>query len=198
MLRLISEKNQKAFLSFYDRYIRLIYKFVFQALNDQATTDDLIQDFWMKIWENPSFLRCDDQGSSLSYMMGYLRFRILDVYRDTLKKMVSIEQLMDNDIEFSGFSTPESMEDELVRAICEALDKQPYIVRKTFWLRINDWSVDESAEILSVNKKTVYNKYSESLSIVRTHLKKNYPDLIEEFNSGVNRKKIFSLRFFLF
>ncbi len=198
LLRLISEKDRKAFALFYDRYIKLIYKFVYQALNDQERTDDLIQEFWLKVWEDPSFLRCNGQGSVQSYMLQNLRFRVLDVYRETLKNMVSIDQLEESMSDNYQDITESLDEKELLSVIREALDKQPYVVRKTFWLRINDWSVDETARVLSVSKKTVYNKYSESLSIVRSHLKNNHPELIEDFNSAVTGKKIFSLRTLFF
>lgn len=198
LLRLISEKNQKAFALFYDRYIKLIYKFVYQALNDQEQTDDLIQEFWMKVWEDPSFLRCNEQESVQSYMLQNLRFRVLDVYRETLRNMISLDQLEENMALNYHDITEELDEKELLSVIREALNKQPYVVRKTFWLRINDWSVEETAKVLSVSKKTVYNKYSESLSIVRSHLKNNHPELIEDFNSAVTGKKIFSLRTLFF
>jgi RNA polymerase sigma-70 factor (ECF subfamily) len=198
LLKLISEKDRKAFSLFYDRYIRLIYKFVYQSFNDHNQTGDLIQEFWMKVWENPSFLRCNEQGSVQSYMLQYLRFRVLDVYRETLKNMISIDQLEESiEIDYHGV-TEELDEKELLSVIREALNEQPYIVRKIFWLRINDWSVDETAQELFVSKKTVYNKYSESLSIVRSHLKNNHPELIEDFNSTVTGKKIFLLRMLFF
>lgn len=198
LLKLISKKDRKAFVLFYDRYIKLIYKFVYQSLNDQELTDDLIQEFWMKVWEDPSFLKCNEQGSVQSYMLQNLRFRVLDVYRETLKNMISIDQLKESP-EFNYHEITQEMDErELLSVIREALDKQPYVVRKTFWLRINDWSVDETAKVLSVSKKTVYNKYSESLAIVRSHLKNNHPELIEDFNSAVTGKKIFSLRTLFF
>lgn len=200
LLALISEKNRKAFDLFYKRYIRLIYKFVYHELNDQELTDDLIQEFWMKVWEDPSFLKSNHQGSVQSYMLQYLRFRILDVYRETLKNIISIDQLEPEEssaLNYHGI-TDKLDEEELLLVLREALDDQPYVVRKTFWLRINNWSVEETANLLSVSQKTVYNKYSESLSIVRSHIKNKHPELIEDFNSAVTGKKLFSLRTLLF
>ena len=63
LLTLITIKDEKAFNVFYNRYIKLIYKFVYHELGDQDQTDDLIQDFWVKVWEDPSFLKCDTTGS---------------------------------------------------------------------------------------------------------------------------------------
>lgn len=198
LLRLISKKDHKAFTLFYDRYIKLIYKFVYEALNDQQQTDDLVQEFWVRVWEDPSFLKCNEQGSVQSYMIQNIRFRVLDVYRNTLKNLISIDQLGEN-VNFNYQDITASLDEkELLMVIREALDKQPYIIRKTFWLRINDWSVDETADVLAVSKKTVYNKYSESLSIVRDHIRNKHPELIEDFNSAVTGKKLFSLRTIFF
>lgn len=200
LLLLIAGKSQKAFDWFYKRYIKLVYSFVYYELNDQALTDDLIQDFWIKVWENPSFLKCNDQGSAQSYMLQYLRFRILDIYRETLKNIISIDQLeLQENIE-TGYSSiiAKMEEEELVQIICDALDGHPPLIQKTFWLRINNWSVGETARALTVSKKTVYNKYSESLSIVRSHIKKKHPELVEDFSQAMIRKKIFMLRILLF
>ncbi len=198
LLKLISEKDRKAFALFYERYIKLIYKFVYEALKDQERTDDLIQEFWMKVWVDPSFLRCNQEGSVQSYMLQNLRFRVMNVYRETLKNMISIDQLEETmELDYNNI-TAGLDERELLVVIREALDKQPYVVRKTFWLRINDWSVEETAKVLAVSKKTVYNKYSESLSVVRSHLKNNYPEMIEDFNSAIKGEKIFSMRTLFF
>lgn len=198
LLQLISGKDRKAFAIFYDRYIKLIYKFVYQSLNDQVRTDDLIQEFWMKVWEDPSFLKCDEKESVQRYLLQNLRFRVLDIYRKTLKSMISLDRVDEKfEVDYKNI-TDDLDEKELLSVIREALDEQPYIIRKTFWLRINDWSVDETANVLSVSKKTVYNKYSESLSIVRNHLRDKHPELIEDFNSAVTGKKVFSLRTLFF
>lgn len=198
LLELIAKKNRKAFASLYNRYIKLIYKFVYQALNDQERTDDLIQEFWLKVWEDPSFLKCNQRESVQSYMLKNIRFRILDIYRETWKNMLSIDQIEES-LQISYSTMTEGMnESDLFHAIREALDTQPHLVRKVFWLRIHDWSVEEAANALSVSKKTVYNNYSQSLSIVRKHLKNNYPDLVEGFHSTAKRKRVFSPTAFFF
>ncbi|WP_286833858.1 MULTISPECIES: RNA polymerase sigma factor [unclassified Proteiniphilum] len=200
LLLLISEKDRRAFDLFYKRYIKLIYSFVYHELNDQVMTDDLIQDFWIKVWENPSFLKCNDQGSVQSYMLQHLRFRMLDIYRKTLKNIISIDKLELKEIIASSYNsiTSRMEEEELVSIICEALNSQPPLVQKTFWLRINNWSVEEIAKTLTISHKTVYNKYSKSLSIVRSHIKKKYPELVEDFNLTIIGKKFFLLRSLLY
>lgn len=178
LLLLISKKDAKAFDAFYNRYIKLIYKFVYRELYDEMHTDDLIQDFWIRVWEDPSFLRCNEKGSVESYMLQYLKFRILDLYRKTAKNLIRVCNIDIAEYELSEYRsiTEELIEKELLMIIHEALENQPQIIRNTFWMRINNWSVEETARTLSVSSKTVYNKYSESLTVVRTHIRNRYPE----------------------
>lgn len=178
LLARIGRKDRKAFDAFYDRYIRLIYCFVFRELHDEQLVDDLIQDFWMKVWEDPQFLRCREDGSVKVFMLQYFRFRIFDLYRKTMnsQKLISQQEELEGMADIFTTITEKSEVDELVRIIHEALAKQSSLVRNVFWLRVNDWSVEETAKSLSVSSKTVYNRYSESLVVIRQHICQHYPE----------------------
>ena len=184
LLFLISNKDATAFEALYDRYIRMIYNYVYRELNDERLADDLIQDFWLKVWEDPSFLKCNESGSVKVYMLQHLKFRILDLYRKTMTHLMMELRPEIAELEQAAYnSIIEVMnESELVAAIHEALENQPPLVRDTFWMRINHWSVEETARCLSVSPKTVYNKYSESLAVVRAHIRDHYPEFAE-FNN---------------
>ena len=120
-------------------------------------------------------------------MLQHLKFRILDLYRKTVSHLVMELNPEIADQELSAYDNITEMmnESELLTAIQEALAHQPPLVRNTFWMRINHWSVEETARMLSVSPKTIYNKYSESLSIVRSHLRDHYPEFAELNNSRV-------------
>ncbi|MBK5196340.1 MAG: sigma-70 family RNA polymerase sigma factor, partial [Proteiniphilum sp.] len=177
----ISQKDAKAFDAFYDRYIKMIYRFVYRELNDEMITDDLIQDFWLRVWEDSSFLKCNEKGSVQSYMLQHLRFRILDLYRKTLTNLFCEynPDKAERELEFYNSITEEMNEKELLLIIREALENQSQIIRNTFWMRINNWSVEETARTLSVSSKTVYNKYSESLIVVRAYIRNRYPEFAD-------------------
>jgi len=181
LLFLISNKDGAAFETLYNRYIRLIYSYVYRELNDERVADDLIQDFWLRVWEDPSFLKCNESGSVKVYMLQHLKFRILDLYRKTMTHLVMElnPEIAEQEQAAYNHITEMMNESELLAAIQEALEHQPPLVRNTFWMRINNWSVEETARTLSVSQKTIYNKYSESLSVVRAHLRDHYPEFAE-------------------
>lgn len=181
LLLQISGKDAKAFNAFYNRYIKMIYRFVFKELNDESLADDLIQDFWLRVWEDPSFLRCSESGSVQVYMLQHLKFRILDLYRKTVTTLLrecTVETAEYELIEYNSVTKDLSVK-ELVVIIHEALEQQPQIIRNTFWMRINNRTVEETARILSVSHKTVYNRYSESLAVVRSYIREHYPEFAE-------------------
>ena len=181
LLLLISEKDVKAFDTFYYRYIKMIYRFVFRELNDEVLTDDLIQEFWLRVWEDPGFLKCNDKGSVQAYMLQHMKFRVLDLYRKTLTGL--LQEFNSEKVEHDQFDydniTEELNEKELLGIIQEALKNQSPIIRNTFWMRINNWTVEETSRALSVSNKTIYNKYSESLTVVRAHIRDHYPEFAD-------------------
>ena len=181
LLLLISEKDVKAFDTFYYRYIKMIYRFVFRELNDEVLTDDLIQEFWLRVWEDPGFLKCNDKGSVQAYMLQHMKFRVLDLYRKTLTGL--LQEFNSEKVEHDQFDydniTDRLNEKELLWIIQEALEHQSPIIRNTFWMRINNWTVEETSQALSVSTKTIYNKYSESLTVVRAHIRDHYPEFAD-------------------
>ena len=178
LLILIANQDENAFDVFYYRYIKLIYKYVYNELENQEQTDDLIQDFWARVWEDPTFLKCNESGSVRSYMLQHLKFRILDLYRKTLSQLLKETRSEEVENEMYEYNTIISQlsEQELSAVIREALEDQPMLVRNAFWMRINNWSVKEIAKTLSINPKTIYNNYTKSLTIVRRHIQNNYPE----------------------
>lgn len=181
LLLLISEKDVKAFDTFYYRYIKMIYRFVFRELNDEVLTDDLIQEFWLRVWEDPGFLKCNDKGSVQAYILQHMKFRVLDLYRKTLTGLLqefNSEKVERDQLDYDNI-TEELNEKELLGIIQEALKNQSPIIRNTFWMRINNWTVEETSRALSVSNKTIYNKYSESLTVVRAHIRDHYPEFAD-------------------
>ena len=178
LLILIAIKDEKAFDVFYYRYIKMIYKYVYSELGDQEQTDDLIQDFWARVWEDPSFLKCNESGSVRSYMLQHLKFRILDLYRKTHSRLIEETDPIELENEMYEYNNIISQlsEQELLAIIQEALEDEPMLVRNAFLMRINNWSVKEIAKTLSVNPKTIYNNYATSLAIVRKHIQDYYPE----------------------
>jgi RNA polymerase sigma-70 factor (ECF subfamily) len=159
----------------------MIYRFVFRELNDEVLTDDLIQEFWLRVWEDPAFLKCNDKGSVQAYMLQHMKFRVLDLYRKTLTGL--LQEFNSEKVEHDQFDydniTDRLNEKELLWIIQEALEHQSPIIRNTFWMRINNWTVEETSQALSVSTKTIYNKYSESLTVVRAHIRDHYPEFAD-------------------
>ena len=92
------------------------------------------------------------------------------------QQLISQHEQLDGIADIFTTITDKSEVDELVQIIHEALAKQSSLVRNIFWLRVNNWSVEETARTLSISSKTVYNRYSESLVVIRQHICQHYPE----------------------
>lgn len=183
LLAAVAQKDEEAFVTFYDRYGRLAYKFVYNITQDQDMANDILQDFWLKLWENPSILNYKGYPSVKSYMQGYLRFRIYDAYRISLNDTMPLEEyIMQLEDSENSYVLEDMDEKLLVDIINEAFVNQSETMRKVFWMRINDYSVKETAKALSLSRQSLYNRYHESLNLVREHLLKNYPEIVPLFS----------------
>lgn len=92
LLDAILKKEKRSFDSFYQRYALMIQAQVYSRIHDQHIVEDIVQDFWVRLWEDPSWLKCNNKGSAKDYITNYFKYRILDFYRKTLQGTISIEE----------------------------------------------------------------------------------------------------------
>jgi RNA polymerase sigma-70 factor (ECF subfamily) len=57
------EGDEKSFESLVDRYMRPLYNFVFQIVQDRAQAEDIVQEIFVKVWKN---LKSFDQNKKFS------------------------------------------------------------------------------------------------------------------------------------
>lgn len=194
LLREIAKQNKNAYTEFYNQYVKAFYRFVLGKVKNQDMADDILQDFWLKLWDDPSFIKCDEQGSAKNYIFQHLRFRIFDLFRNTVKTHISLEEVdVEKEMEWYYTISSDMEVDDILLLIKEVIADLPPLTKETFWMRIADYSVEETSEKLSISTQSVYNKYSQSLAVIRKHLEENHPELAEGF-SGIKSKKALSLK----
>lgn len=181
-LKEIKSGNRTGFMKLYDRYWTSIYSYTFGKIRDKEVTEEILQNLWIRILENPDFIKVDDLGSAKSYIFRYLHFRVIDYYNHS-KKMHTVLSIDDDTDElFYDISEEEYNEileeneiNELMLMIDEVVSQLSPTEQKVYDLRIRqNKSVNETAEILGISSKTVSNNLSKSLVDVRTKLMPHY------------------------
>lgn len=173
LISLISFKNEKAYNTLYNRYWESLYIYVFEKVRDHDVTQDLLQEFWMRVWKDPSFILTNQDEMSKGFFCKFLSFRVLDYYRTLHHEITSLDNEKKTAIEQIGYShilEDISLKDmnELIQRVVEDL---PRSVKNIARLRREGYSVGETALLLSVNEKTVRNKYSLAMAKIREKLR---------------------------
>lgn len=196
LLSEISKKDTVAYTEFFNRYFRLLFKKVVAMTRDTANAEDILQNFWLKLWnEGGDFISCDKKGSARSYIIQHLRFKTMDYFRTQARETISVEDINLTEEEMLVYSN--IMEEMDLNSLFEEIDKllaeNSELARSIFWMRINNYPAREVAEKLSLKVQTVYNKYSESMALVKEHLKTNHPELTKNIATASGQKDNYAL-----
>lgn len=182
LLKKIKSGDRPAFTLLYDRYWDNLYRFVFVRTKDKEASEELLQNLWMKILENPDTIQTDETESAKGYLLRHLHYRILDYYNSYKKAPPTLsidefetpEELNISDTEY--FEIIEENEiSTLLSMIDEVVSQLPTTEQQVYDMRIRqNMSVNETAEALGISNKTVSNKLSKALNEVREQLNPEY------------------------
>ncbi|WP_027388843.1 RNA polymerase sigma factor [Chryseobacterium gregarium] len=180
LLNTIQSGDRPSFMLLYERYWDRLYGFVFGRTRNKETAEEILQNLWIKILEDPGSIQTDDSESAKGYLLRHLHYRILDFYNQSKKdpSTVSIDE-SDLPIEITDTEYFEILEEHDISALFGMIDqvvsKLPATEQKVFEMRIREnKSVDETAEALGLSNKTVSNKLSKTLGEIREQLNPDY------------------------
>ncbi|MFT3903746.1 MAG: RNA polymerase sigma factor [Niabella sp.] len=180
LISLIGLGNESAYNMLYNRYWKDLYTYVFVKVKDDDVTQDLLQEFWIKVWNDASFVLYNEEGSAKGFFCKFLNFRVLDYYRAVHHEVVSLDNENQNLLQQMGYS--HILEDislkDLNEVIQRAIDDLPKGIKNIARLRRAGHSVSETARLLSVSEKTVRNKYSLAMAKIRELLKSSITKIL--------------------
>jgi RNA polymerase sigma-70 factor, ECF subfamily len=77
---LLKNKNQESFSDLYDSYSRALYGVTFKMVNDNEVAEDILQEVFMKIWENIDKYD-SSKGTLFTWMINITRNSCRDYFR---------------------------------------------------------------------------------------------------------------------
>ncbi|OBW41928.1 RNA polymerase sigma factor [Chryseobacterium sp. MOF25P] len=179
LLKKIRNGDQNAFSALYQRYYDSLYKMVFIRTRDKYCTEELLQNLWLKVFENPEFVQVDETGYARKYFFRYMHFRVIDAFKADNKSLKTSEIAEESLEEISATEYFQIFEEndiqELFRLIKEVLYEVSDTEQKVYDLRIRqNKSVKETAQLLGVTDKTVHNKLNSVLTKIRNQVEPRY------------------------
>lgn len=180
LISLIGFGNKDAYNTLYDRYWKDLYAYVFTKVKDHDVTQDLLQEFWIRIWKDPSFVLTNEKQAAKGFFCKFLNFRILDYYRAMHHEIISLDNEKKNLVEQMGYShvLEEMSLKDMNSIIQNVIDKLPKAMKSIARLRQEGHSVSETARMLSISEKTVRNKYSLAIAKIREKLRSSLTKIL--------------------
>lgn len=165
LLKLIAEGNQAAFQTLFTQYHPKLIYFLVGLTHDLEVSKDIAQELFMTLWDKRGNLLAVDSISS--YLFTSAKYRVYDHFdKLNVRSKYQIEQLLNP----ADINSPEEelFVLEIETVINQLIEKMPARQKEVFILsRKYGLTNDEIAQKLHINKKTVENHLTNSLSIIR-------------------------------
>ena len=171
LLNAIAQKDERAFNLFYERYSRTLAQFALKCTRDENFSKEIVQMFWIRVWERPLEIKTDDSDTAYKYLSKFFMFRMLDSIKEKAEnKEFYCAYIEDFDLQSYNISDDMDMK-ELYAVIDKTLDSLPDTYKKIFkLLYVDEFSVSETAKILSMNERTVNYKSKECIDNIKKSL----------------------------
>lgn len=173
LLDKIKSADAAAYRRLYDKYWNTLYMYLACKTGNTEEAKDILQELWLKIWQTPGFVLVNQEGEAQGFLISYLNYRVLDYFRNLQehrKKQHTVANMHSQKTLPPGALEQLNCKD-LVKVINKVIETLPNTTGQVVKMRLDDQTVDETAALLSVSKKTVRNKFSEGLKVLRKNLK---------------------------
>lgn len=178
LLRQIVDKDDQAFAALYQRYWKLFYSWCHHRMRNKEEISDLLQNFWMWVWDYPEKVKTDHSGCAKNFLLHWISFRILDHFRAAKNNRVTADlthlEYLSDPMTYSHILEELSYLD-LKKILEQVLAELPEVAQKIYQLRyVEDRSVEETALLLHLSQGSIRNRASQTLAILRSEISQAY------------------------
>ena len=164
---LIKESQVSAFTQFYTQFFKKLLLTGDKYVKDIFVAEEIVQDVFLKIWENPQDLE------EIKSVKSYLYRSVINASINYVNRQKNIEQ---HHLKIAAESTDDDLNDldeenELIVLLHREINKLPPQCQKIFKLnRFERLKYKEIALMLGVSEKTVENHIGTALRMLRKAL----------------------------
>jgi RNA polymerase sigma-70 factor (ECF subfamily) len=172
LLALVATGNREAFTQLYTTHLNNLYRFIFLYTKSKEESEEILQDLFIKIWENREKL--PEVDSFKNYIFRMAKNKMLDTIRhlQTRQRVFAEIKRTKEIAEFT--TTDQCVYREYYQVVQQAIEKLPPKRKLIFRLNIeNGLSPDEIAQKLSISKSVVQKQTYKASDYVREYLLKH-------------------------
>lgn len=169
LLALVKQGNDLAYREIYNRYWERLYMYVFHSLRDHESSEEVVQDIFLELWEKREFISVNSSLSS--YLFTAAKHDILNAMRFNKVRSAyaadfsAYAQRYDNSNE--ELQILHDLEATIERSLWELPEKCRTVYRMSRQQHIPNPTI---AEQLNITTKTVENHLTYALKHLRTAL----------------------------
>jgi len=187
LIAMVATGNRQAFTQLYTAHLNNLYRYIFLFTKSKEETEEILQEIFIKIWENREKL--PEVDSLNHYLFRFAKNKLLDKIRYLqIRQRVLSEIKRTKDI-FETTTSDQCAYREYYRLVQQAIEKLPPKRKLIFRLNIeNGLSQDEIAGQLNISKSVVQKQIYSASHFVREYLIKygeiSFPILVTFFLSA--------------
>lgn len=168
LLRAIISGNELAIRIIYERYSNRVYKLSLVLLKDTGWSEDVVQEVFIKFWNNRQALDPDGEVWNLLYVI--TKRTALNKLRDIGKSNSNFEKMWASISYLSDTVHEEFIAKELSGRLAIFLDRLPDRQREIFKLsREQGYTHQQIAVKLGISPNTVKNHIVQALKVIRKY-----------------------------
>jgi len=169
LLQRIAEGDRVAFTWFYTSHLNKLYRYIFLFTKSKEDTEEILQDIFIKIWENREKLREIDLASS--YLTQIAKNKIIDKVRSMQTRHRVLSEIRRSREGFAYTTGDDCVYREYYLVVQEAIEKLPPKRKLIFRLNTeNGLSQDEIANQLKISRSVVQKQLYSATHFVRKYL----------------------------
>lgn len=149
----LKENDIKAFEEIYYRYNSKLHSFTKIYIKDNAQSEEVVQEVFIKLWEKRHLL--DETLSFKSYLFQIVKNHIYNIFRKKIYE-IGLEDVSSTEY-YAQNSVEEQMDyNDLKNTTQDLIDKLPTVQRTIFTMsRLEELNNDEISQKLKLSKRTV-------------------------------------------
>ncbi len=169
LLLRIAEGDRVAFTYFYTSHLNRLYRYIFLFTKSKEETEEILQDIFIKIWENRQ--RLIDVECATSYLTQIAKNKVLDKVRSLQIRHRVLSEIRRSREEFATTTGDDCAYREYYLVVQQAVDKLPPKRKLIFRLNIeNGLSQEEIANQLNISRSVVQKQLYSASQFVRKYL----------------------------
>ena len=169
LVKLLYANDDKAFREIYNRYWKKLYQTALAKTHTQEAAEELVQKIFISLWERRALAPIEHLES---YLAKAVKYKVINYIHSFLVKEKHLARIISNTSTQENNSDTQVVIHELSLAIHTAIEKLPVKTKTIFKLsREENQSVKEIAKAMNLSEKAVEYHITQSLKMMRLHLK---------------------------